>query len=498
MLDVLDMKEKSELQTNNSDQIGRKAIFGTFYTLIGDYLVYVINFIRGIILARLLLPEMFGILKMAEFFSGVFGQPNNIGFDQAVIQRQDKLTEAFNGHLLLNIITAGLGILIALIAGPILLKFYDPQVVWVLWVLMGILFIQAVSSTPGVYLRKNFYFDRLSIAQIIGSIVAFGISIYLAKLGFGVWALVSVFASMEAVKLILLWLFTPWQPSLKINWQINKQILIFGGTIWVAGLFSFIMLQFDDFLVGQFAGMIQLGFYAKAYSLAQQPLGLFSQVINKVAGPVIAELKDDREKLERTFNLILGLVYKGTIFIGMVLFIWAPQIVVLLIGEKWLPMIPMFRGLILYLVAQPIWDIVGSFLTFTGRPKIFAQGQALQAILLMVLGTVIVFQWGGIGAALTVSSILLTITIFYLWRYIGQSIWVNWKDGFVLPTLAIVLTGVISHWFIGSFLSPGLSFWFGVLLMPALVYLSLIILFQGQKVKNDVLFLHRVTFKKKL
>jgi len=474
------------------NQIGQKAVTGTIYTLVADYFVYGLNFVRGIILARLLAPELFGILALADFFRNLFGQPKQIGFDEAVIQRQDRLEEAFNGHFLFNLATVGVSFVVASIAAPFLARFYDERVVWVTFALMGVLLLQGLGATQITYLRKNLAFRHLNIASAGASVVAFGVSVYLALQGYGIWALVSVVAVFEAVNLLIIWWLSPWRPGLKLNRDVNRDILKFGVTVWVGGFLGFVMLQFDDFLVGQFAGLATLGFYSKAYHLAQQPLGLFSQVVNKIAGPVIAEIRNQPEKLERGMNLVLGLTFKATIFVGMILFIWASEIIVLLIGEKWLPMVPMFRGLIFYLIARPIWEIMSTFFTYRGDPATYVKGQAAQAILLVTIGTAAVYQWGGVGAAVVVSGIVAIVTTFYLTRYIGTKMKLEWRHNFIIPAIAVFASGLTSQLVINKWLVSGWLFWPGIVLIPALIYLSLLLLLQGKRISLDMRFLLKV------
>ncbi|MBU1110078.1 oligosaccharide flippase family protein [Patescibacteria group bacterium] len=476
---------------NSKGNIGKKAVVGTIYTLTGDYLGYVINFIRGIILARLLAPELFGIFAMADFYQSLFGQPNQIGLDQAVIQRKDKLEEAYNGHLLIKLISAGVSLILAVAAAPILFKFYDHRIVWALYGLMSVVLLQSLSATQTTYLRKHFAFKKISLIQIVSALITFGVSIYLAWAGYGVWALVSVHVVMAVVTLLLQWLASPWRPTRKLDKNVNREMLGFGITIWVGGIFSFVMLQFDDFLVGQFAGILTLGFYAKAYSLAQHPLGLFAQAVNNVAAPLIAEVKNAPEKLEKAMNLMLGLVYKGTVFVGMIFFIWSPQIITLLIGEKWLPAVPFLRGLIIYLLTRPLWDIVGTFLTYTNRPRLFVKGQAVQALGLVLAGTGAVYKFGGAGAALSVSSILFLTTVYYLIKHVGSTVRVDWKNIFILPTLAMMSSGFLSWQLIKLWFNEGIIFWFVLCFLPLTLYVLMLLLLQRRVLVQDVRYLYQ-------
>jgi O-antigen/teichoic acid export membrane protein len=331
---------------------------------------------------------------------------------------------------------------------------------------------------------------------MIATTVSFLVSLYLAYQGYGLWSLISVQGIAVLVSSITQWGISGWWFTWTIDKKVIKEIAVFSSVIWIAGLFAFIMLQFDDFLVGQFAGLTMLGFYAKAYSLAKQPLGLFSQVANKVAGPAIAAVSDQPEKLTRGFNLVTGLVFKGTLLFGVILFLWAPELIQALIGDTWLPSVPLLRGLVLYLIVQPIWDLMSSLFTYTNRTKIYVYGQISQAILLLTVGTFAVMWQGAIGAAVIVSAIISVTTLFYLVAFVRKVVDIHWLDTFVYPLFAALFAAVGSSWIINNFFDSGLLFWVFIFVIPGIMYVSGLLVLQSQILRRDMNFLLEVLKRK--
>lgn len=473
---------------------GYRILKSTTFVLVSDYIVYAVNFIRGIILARLLTPEVFGVMALAEFFRSLFGQPAGIGFDQALIQRRENVEVAYNGYyLIINGLTLA-AFMLTLGFRNLFLAHYDPQVYSVLVVLMGLLFFQTLGSTHITYLRKNLAFGRISIIVIASSLLAFGISVYGALQGWGVWSLVSIGAVTTVTITVLGWILSPWRFEWRFDWSVSRSILAFGGVILVGNFFAFLTSQFDDFLVGQFTSMAMLGYYTKAYGLAQQPLALFSQVINKVAGPLIAEIQHDTSKLSRSFNLTVGFVFKGSLLMGLILFLWTPEIVTLLIGDQWLPMVPLLRGLMVYLITQPVWELAGSLFTFIGKPKIFVFGQAIQAVLLMVCGWIIVQQTGAWGISILVSSIVVVIT-FLFFLHASRYVRIDWWNVFLAPIIATVIAGLISYPLVSMLTAMSIAFWISVALIPTTLFLLSLFLLQKKSIQSDVMLLREVIRK---
>ncbi|NTV31258.1 oligosaccharide flippase family protein [candidate division WWE3 bacterium] len=489
------MSTKPSSSTRSKPAFGYMILRGTALVVVSDYLVYALNFVRGIILARLLAPEFFGLMAMAEFFRSMLGQSAGIGFDQALIQRQEKLEVAYNGYyLMINILTI-ISFIVTLSLRQVFLHFYDPLMYKVLVVLMGLLVIQTLSSTHITYLRKNLSFGRISIIILVSSLLAFVVSVYGAMHEWGVWSLVSVTASTTIGISVLGWILCPWKLTWKFDRDVNKSLLTFGGMVLLGNFFAFLMSQFDDFLVGQYTTFVILGYYSKAYGLAQQPLALFSQVINKISGPLIATVQNDHSKLSKSMNLTIGSVFKGTIFLGMVLFMWAPQITSLLIGEQWLPMVPLLRGLIVYLIAQPIWDLVGSLFTYIGKPQIYVLGQAIQAIMLIVLGWITVRNFGAYGMSIIVSIIVLSITILFLIRA-ASFIQIDWWNTFFAPIIAVFLSAFGSWYLITPLDQNSIIFWIGIAIIPTCLYVALLFLLQGKSLRDDFNLLLNVARKK--
>src|SRR3989344_8333023 len=115
--------------------VGRRALRSTFFVTINSYASFGIGTISSIIMARILLPEHFGILALATFFLSLFGRVKEFGLDYALIHRQDELEEAFKTHFTLQIGLSLVNLLLIIIATPLLLKFYSSEVVLILLVL---------------------------------------------------------------------------------------------------------------------------------------------------------------------------------------------------------------------------------------------------------------------------------------------------------------------------------------------------------------------------
>ena len=170
--------------------VGKRAIKSTFFVSLGSYASIVTGLVTSIILSRLLLPEHFGIVVLANFFFALFGRVREFGLELALIHRQDDLKEAFSTHFIMQIGFSLLSLLLVLLGYPILKIFYKPEVVNILVLFSLFAVIQSASHTYRVALEKELLFKYTSLIAFFALAVSSIISILMAYNGFGVWSLV--------------------------------------------------------------------------------------------------------------------------------------------------------------------------------------------------------------------------------------------------------------------------------------------------------------------
>ncbi len=476
---------------SGSQNVATRAVRSTLYVALNTYISVAITFVSSILLARLLDPAHFGIIALANFFLGLFGRVRELGLNQALVHRQKNLEEAYSAHFILHLGLAFLNLLLVLIAAPILASRYpgQPQMVQVLVVFAVFVLFQAASQTQQIAFEKELLFRYTTLINIFALSISSVISVTLAYQNYGVWSLVAGNTVNTFLVFIGLWIFRPWKLRLKFDKEIAKWFLKFGFYLWIGAIVTFILFQYNDLIVGTLLGAATLGFYAKALKFAELPNSMVTSVISRVALPTYSKLQQDKDKLQKSFNLVLRNVVRISAPMTLVLFFTAREFTLALIGEKWLPMVPIFKLLILYSFLRAIFDDAGAFLTAVGKPQIVSKYISLQAAVLLVL-TPILVKWLGIdGAAVSLDAVMLlgvVLAYYYVSKRISLSLSSAFLPSFFSAVMAVLVYLAVSNWYnFGS--SPLITLITKGALIGG-VYVAVALLIEGRKIREDILY----------
>jgi len=307
---------------------------------------------------------------------------------------------------------------------------------------------------------------------------------------YGVWSLVAGNTINTFLVFIGLWIFRPWKLRLKFDKEIARWFLKFGFYLWIGAIVTFILFQYNDFIVGTLLGAATLGFYAKALKFAELPNSMVTSVISRVALPTYSKLQNEKQKLETSFNLVLRNIVRISLPITLILFFTAHEFTLVLIGEKWLPMVPIFKLLILYSFLRAIFDDAGAFLTAIGKPQIVSKYISLQAVVLLVLTPILVKTSGVDGAAISLDAVMLlgvVIAYYCVSKKISLSLSSVFVPSFVSAAVTTLFYLVVSNWYNFNTLIPLMSL---VLKGAAIggVYALTSLIIEGKRIREDVLY----------
>lgn len=429
--------------------IAGRAAKGTAWVAGGTYINQLISFGANIALMRLLAPEHFGILALAVAIL-TFGQKLvSFGFNHALIHRPDEIERAIRAHQFLHLATS-----LALVGGyflvrPFLESSTDPLTLAVLLVLACSSVITASGHTPRILMEKELAFSGVMKVNVATTALSNGVAIVWAWFRPGIEALVirQVLADVVAAGGYYLVFRKPIYliPDRKMLGWFMK----FGAYLWVAGIATWVTLKFDDYLVGTMVSAEQLGFYARAYALATLPTMMIANVIAKVAFPVYSKLQADREKLSAAFSQAMGWIFTLTLPAAVGLALFAPELVEILFGPKWAPMVPLVRWLLIYASFRPLFDNTGELFTAIGKPKVSGLILLAQACVVAVLCPVLTGMFNAPGAAFAVGlAMVLGVVLAYrtLARYVTFSV----KAKALAPAVAVGVA-VVATLLVGFF-----------------------------------------------
>jgi O-antigen/teichoic acid export membrane protein len=307
-------------------------------------------------LARLVGPEAFGIVAQAIVYIGVVGLLLDQGFSSALIQRRRLEDDLPGAVVAVNLLIGAVLSLATLAVAPLWADFMStPELAIVLAVLAPSLLIRAAAITPRALLLREMSFRKIGIADVGSALVGGVLGVVVAELGGTYWALVVQILSADALLAALLLLGAGRWPNLRF--RVLRHIAGFSGRAFAAGLLiNSVSRNIDSLLVGRFLGPEPLAFYGLANRLLLLPVRLVSTTIGGVLFPAFSRLAGDlgtlRAQLARTTRVIAVLALPAMALITAS----APQLVLLLFGQEWLPAVPIVQVLALNGALQTIYQ----------------------------------------------------------------------------------------------------------------------------------------------
>lgn len=410
---------------NLQEQIGRGLVLA-FASMASSRLV---SLLADLGLMRLLAPGEFGVLALGLLVVNALGLAHSLGVGEALVVRRQVDSQTCNtGFFLALFMGVGLCALawltapwLALLAGQADRRL----VVEVLrWLSLGILF-QALAGVPGALLdrelafRKKFYIDTLP--ALVYALLALG----LAWKGAGVWSLVWGRLGAAAAGCVASWALSSWRPSWNFSWARARELAGYGRYVAGAALVSFVVVNLDDALVARLGGTESLGYYSRAFLLANLPATAVAHLANRVAFPAYARLKDQPGGTGPLCRRLLQTVGALSLPFALGLALLAEPFALGVLGGKWLPLVPLLQCLATYGLCRALLSNLGPLFNALGAPQAIFKINLLQSGLLLVLLLPLVGRWGGLGAALGVTAGTLLsapLTLWYLRRLVGPGL----------------------------------------------------------------------------
>jgi O-antigen/teichoic acid export membrane protein len=389
--------------------IKQKALQGIVWSIVQNWGSQAVSFVVFLILARLLVPEAFGLVSLANVFLAFMQIFLEQGFTPALIQRQtldsEHLDTAFWTQIITGLILTLAGFGLASFVAEI---FTQPQLTPLLRCFSFLFFINSLGQVPKALLIRRFEFKSLALRSLIGILMGGTVGIVMAFNNYGVWSLVSQQFIYELTAVIVLWGLVAWRPHFRFSRSHFQDLFQFGISIFAFKFIKFFNKRSDNLLIGYFLGEVALGYYAIAYRILEVTIQLLVSTSNQVALPTFSRLQEEPERFRKAF-------YKATQFTSVIAFptftgmaILAPELVINLFGEKWQASIPIMQILafmgILYAISNFNW----SAFTSMGKPAWRLWLSLLNAAL-NIIACIFAVQWGiiAVAYAYTISSYLV-------------------------------------------------------------------------------------------
>ncbi|MFD2248000.1 lipopolysaccharide biosynthesis protein [Pontibacter ruber] len=409
------------------------------------------DFVVKLILARLLLPDAYGIVGMAMIIIGFLQVVSDMGLFNALVQKkEDELTEVRYSSafwFLLALATAFISLFYFFIS-PYGAAFYkEPRLVPVLNALSIYLFFNILTIIPRVILTKKLDFNNLVRITIAGTVVSSITAIALAILGFGVWSLVLKSILGSFIIFISYWIKVGWRPKFVFQGSSLTNLAGYSTYTQINNILFFFRNNIDYLIVGKLMSAHTLGIYTLAFTLSETLRGQLYSIFNKVFFPVYSKIQDDREQIKYYYLRVMTLSATITFPVSVLFIGLAEDLIQYLFGSNWIEAAAPLRVLS---VASMIFAISGTpaeVLKGIGKPSVSfylnITNTFLVALPLMYFGTKY-FGLVGVAYAVCIHYTTSRLTFhYYMKKYI------NVTDGDVILALkkpllaAAVMLGMI-------------------------------------------------------
>ena len=461
----------------------QKAASGMVWTGFQRFSKMGIQFISGIILARLLTAYDYGCIGMLTVFMVLAETFIDAGFGSALIQKKQPSQLDYSTIFWWNLGVAVVMYAILYLIAPLVARFYDiPLLQDVLRVQGLVLFIYAFNIVQQNQLRKQLNFKVLSIVTIVTSILSLTVTIILAYKGFGVWALVAQNLLSAAIPAIVFWFFIKWRPILAFSVQSFKELFSFGLYMFLTHLVNQFCAQLQTMLIGKLYSPVTLGYYSKAASTERLASQSVSQVMTQVTYPLYASVQDDRKRLSFMIKRLTMTIAFITFPLMFILMLTAKPLFVILYSDRWLSSVPYFQVLCVVGLSACLQAVNTQTIAAIGKSKTMFNWTLIKRSvgLTFMVGGLFLFGMKGFLVGIVIYNwFCYFVNIGLVSKYIGY----HWKQQLLdlMPTMLVSSGAALVCWLLGRMLHLGMYADGGMkLLLFAVIYLCWSFIFKPE------------------
>lgn len=366
-----------------------RTTIGIFWNFLEKFSVSAGQFVIGIVLARLLVPEDFGLIGMLSIFIAMSQTFIDSGMGSGLIQKQEKSINDYSTVFVFNLLVSGAAYLILFFSAPFIADFYQrPILVPLTRSLSLVLILGALSIIQRTKLTIDMDFKTHAKVNSISLILGGGLGIITALYGYGVWALVVKTLLISGLQTIGYWMVGNWSLSFQFSKRSFRELFGYGSNLLAASLYAQLLSELYNIVIGRAYNAVELGYYTQMKKTGDIVASTITSVIRQVTFPLLASLQKDKVRLVSIFRRTIKMVAFVIIPTMTLLALLAEPLIIFLLGNKWQPVAPLLQ---LYCIAKlfyPMLTINLNILKATGRSDLFLKIDLIKFPLL--IGTLLV------------------------------------------------------------------------------------------------------------
>lgn len=454
-------------QGKAEEPLAYRAVRGGIWVVAGSYWSIGVGFAANILLMRLLTPAIYGEFALAMFFYTFLQLRGKIALNYAFAQQRAVTGETVGTLFTLDVLLGWGGALLALITVPILLHLgYSPPVAWIMLTLAVLSGLESFVGVFSVVLESALRFKPVSVIGGLAMPLSYLPAFAFALSGRGEYSLVAQAVSFSLISLMAggLYVVFAQRDLFRLRWRYDHRLawdyIRFGAVTGLGNYVASLVTQTDNFILGTLSGTTTLGYYDRAYRIAQWPSLLLSALIGRAAIFTYSRLREDSMRLQRAATMVLWISAIVAAPVALALFLSAPELVPFLFGAQWTPAVPILRVLLLLAVLRPIWENIGALFIGSGQPRRVIEISALQLLILALVGAPLTLAAGALGMA---SAAVLAIGggLAAAYWMLRRSLTLDIRSILLGPVLASLLT-VLTYWLLVRLIGSAHPLWFAI------------------------------------
>ena len=433
----------------HQESLKNKTIKGVGWSAADALLGQGVTFIVGLVLARLLSPDEYGLIGICLIFTTVLNGIVDSGFSNALIRKKDVTDEDYNTMFTTNMAISIVLYVLLFISAPFVSDFFHRVELTALVRVTGlILFFNALSITQVTILTKNIDFKTKTKASLVSAIISGVIGIAMAFMGYGVWSLVAQQLSKQLLYTLCLWVLSKWLPKFTFYKDSFKYMWGFGWKLLASGILNNVWNQLYQVVIGRCYTSSTLGHYTRANEYASIFSSNLTSIVQRVSYPVLAEIQDDKERMVLGYRKVI----KVTMFVTAVCMISlgavSEPLIYTLIGTKWHEAATYLPLICISMSLYPLHAINLNILQVLGRSDIFLYLEILKKIVGIV--PIVIGIFCGIYymllASILTGVISLYLNTWYTGKTLNYSFWKQLRD--ITPSYFTALVIALAVYFL--------------------------------------------------
>ena len=352
-----------------------KVVKGFIWSSIERFSVQGFSFLFSILIARLVSPSAYGLVAIIQVFLSFSQIFIDSGFANALIQKKNKTDIDFYTVFIFSAIISLVLYVVLFFAAPLIAVFYaQPELSIMIKISSLSLIFSGLSIVQRSLLTINLDFKKQAKAGIISVLISGTVGVICAYLGLGAWALVVQSVLLQIFQSILLILYSRWIPKWKFSKTSFKTLFTFGSKLLTANILTNITINAYSLIIGKFYTSSDLGFYNRAFTLAQYPSSNISYVLMRIVYPVECEIQDNKERLLETYYQYMRLGCFIIFPLMMLVAVLAKPLLGVVLTEKWVPAAVYLSILSMAFILYPYIDNMGQLLYVIGKSDLALKG----------------------------------------------------------------------------------------------------------------------------